>query len=258
MKLCSRVAALFFSAVASVEGACPDLEVQKDFNVTEFIRATWYVQKQQLNGYQRESSLNCVAATYNETFHGKPLSVPFFGGKVLTVFNDCRLNDKDGPVCNNFTSPDFKPSFAIPLCARLYNEEEPAKLGVAPCLLPNILSGNYWVAAAGPRPDNYEYAVVIAGQPSVEKSDGCTTPDTCSNPAQFSCGLWLFHREATPGPEGLATLERAAHEKGISTQLLRTVDHNGCNYEGYEIKPNVREAPLSPGLQKTDHSDVVV
>lgn len=224
--------------VQATSTECPSIEVQESFNITEYLRASWYVQKQQVNGYQRPNSLNCVVATYNETYRGTPGSVPFFGGTVFTVYNDCRLEGNHGPVCNNFTSPDFKPSFAIPLCARVRDPSQPAKLSVAPCVLPNLLSGDYWVAAAGPSSDNYQYAVVIAGQPTIKRSDGCTTPDTCTNPAQFSCGLWLFTREATPSPKVMAQVEAAAQNKGISLELLRTIDHKGCSYEGYEIKPN--------------------
>lgn len=225
---------VWLQAVAS----CPDLTVQSDFNVTEYLRASWYVQMQQKNGYQPMSSLNCVVATYNNSYHGKTPSVPFFGGQVFTVYNDCRTDGKRGPVCNDFTSPQFKPSFAVPLCGRVPDAKEPAKITVAPCLLPNLLSGDYWVAAAGPSPANYEYALVVAGQPSVPKSDGCTTPDTCSNPADFRCGLWLFTREPKPAPSVLAKLMAAARLKGISTELLLPVNHTGCAYDGYVIKPN--------------------
>lgn len=214
------------------------MTVQENFNITEYTRATWYVQRQQKNGYQPESSLNCVTATYNETYHGVPGKVPFFNGEVFTVYNDCRTGGKHGPVCNNFTSPEFKPSFAIPLCGRVPDETSPAKITVAPCKLPNLFAGDYWVAAAGPKPDNYQYAIVVAGQPSVEKSDGCTTPDTCSNPAQFSCGLWFFTRDQVPNSKVMASLFDAAKQKKISTQLLKTVDQEGCQYDGYELKPD--------------------
>jgi len=221
---------------AALGSTCPTLTVQKDFNVSEYLRSSWYVQMQQKNGYQQPSSLNCVVATYNETYHGDHPKVPFFSGEVFTVYNDCRRGSRDGDVCNNFTSPDFKPSFAIPLCARVPEASEPAKITVAPCKLPNILSGDYWVAAAGPAPNNYQYALVIAGQPTVQKSDGCTTPDTCSNPADFRCGLWLFTREPSPSPAVHAELMSVMKAKGISTQLLLPVDHTGCSYEGFEIK----------------------
>jgi hypothetical protein len=221
---------------ATLLAACSPLQVQQDFNITEYLRASWYVHKQQKNGYQPLSSLNCVVATYNETYHGVAPTVPFFSGEVFTVYNDCHNGAKNGPVCNNFTSPDFTPSFAVPLCGRVPHAAEPAKITVAPCKLPNLLSGDYWVAAAGPSPDNYQFALIVAGQPSVEKSDGCTTPDTCSNPADFRCGLWMFTREPSPSPSVLAALEAATRARNISTQLLRAVDQTGCSYEGYEIK----------------------
>eukprot|EP00933_Yihiella_yeosuensis_P050304 TRINITY_DN48079_c0_g1_i1.p1 TRINITY_DN48079_c0_g1~~TRINITY_DN48079_c0_g1_i1.p1 ORF type:complete len:250 (-),score=61.51 TRINITY_DN48079_c0_g1_i1:271-1020(-) len=238
-----KVAALSVALSAlGADAACKQLEVQQNFNVSEFIRATWYVQYQQKNGYQQPDSLNCVAATYNETYHGKKKWVPFFKGEVITVFNDCRL--KDGTVCNDFTNPDFKPSFAIPLCARITNPAEPAKLYVAPCLLPNFLSGDYWVAAAGPTPDNYQYAVIVAGQPTVELSDGCTTPDSCTNPSQWNCGLWVFTRDPNPDFKYIAALKDIVNEKGLSTQKLIRVDHEKCDYSGYEIKANDRPAKV--------------
>ena len=107
---------------------------------------------------------------------------------------------------------------------------------MAPCKLPNLLSGDYWVAAAGPTPDNYEYALIVAGQPTVQKEDGCTTPDTCSNPAEFSCGLWMFTRQPVPDQKTMDMLMNAAKEKQISTQLLIDVNQSGCNYDGMVIK----------------------
>lgn len=232
-----RLSLLLAAASAiGADAACADVQTQSEFNLTEFIRASWYVQKQQVNGFQPKESLNCVVATYNETFHGTPSNVPFFGGTVLTVFNDCNVGGKNGPVSNNYTSPDFKRSFGSPICGRQTNEEFPERLVVAPCLLPNYFAGDYWVLHAGPSPDNYEYAAVIAGQPSVEKEDGCTTPNTCSGPAQTSCGLWLFTREPVPDVAKVALLEDVLHTKGVSTQLLEEIDHTDCEYEGYVIK----------------------
>merc|ERR1740130_434114 len=220
----------------STEGTCSHLEVQQDFNVTEYLRASWYVQKQQKNGYQPASRLNCVVATYNTTVFGTPAKVPFFSGEVFSVFNDCHQDKKDGPVCHNFTSPDFKPAFGNPLCGRIVDKKDPAKIQVAPCKLPNILSGDYWVAAAGPTPDNYEYALVIAGQPTVQLSDGCTTPDTCTNPAEFNCGMWMFTRQPVAEADVMKMLMDAAKQKNISTQKLIDVDQRGCSYDGMAIK----------------------
>jgi hypothetical protein len=233
---CTLVLLGLLLACAAPTKQCAPLTVQSDFNITEYLRASWYVQKQQKNGYQPESSLYCVVATYNATYHGTPAKVPFFSGQVFSVFNDCHDGGKNSPVCNNFTSPDFKPSFGTPICGRVPHPAEPAKITVAPCKLPNLLSGDYWVAAAGPTPDNYEYALIVAGQPTVQKEDGCTTPDTCSNPAEFSCGLWMFTRQPVPDQKTMDMLMNAAKEKQISTQLLINVNQSGCNYDGMVIK----------------------
>merc|ERR1712194_880552 len=191
---------------------CAHLEVQTDFNISEYLRSSWYVQKQQNNGYQPASRRFCVVATYNETFYGAAPKVPFFSGEVFSVLNDCHDGGKHGDVCHNFSSPDFKPSFGNPLCGRVPDASKPAKITVAPCKLPNVLSGDYWVADAGPTPDNYEY------------------------PAEFKCGLWMFTREPKASAAVMDMLMAAAKEKQISTQLLIDVDQSGCNYDGMDIK----------------------
>ena len=46
----------------------------------------------------------------------------------------------------------------VTLCARQYNESEPSRLLNAPCFIPNLLAGPYWVLAAGPVSNNYSWA----------------------------------------------------------------------------------------------------
>ena len=50
---------------------CPSVSLQIDplVNISEYIRKSWYVQKQQLNGYQSLEDLYCVTATYNIDKH---------------------------------------------------------------------------------------------------------------------------------------------------------------------------------------------
>jgi hypothetical protein len=50
-------------------------------DLTEFTRKTWYIQEQQIVGYQPLESLYCVAATYDLA----GASVPFFSGTVASV-----------------------------------------------------------------------------------------------------------------------------------------------------------------------------
>jgi hypothetical protein len=97
----------FFLSLAS--GLCPTITPMANFNTTEYIRSTWYVQEQQLNGYQKNNTLNCVAQTLNES---STTHVPFFDGPVISVYNYANIDHVNGPSQNNgnFT-----------LCARQYS-----------------------------------------------------------------------------------------------------------------------------------------
>ena len=55
------------AAVAASTGACPKVQTvgSANFNLTEWVRKTWYIQEQQVVDYQPLSSLFCVAATYD-------------------------------------------------------------------------------------------------------------------------------------------------------------------------------------------------
>jgi len=210
------------------------------FNITEYIKQSWYIQRQQVNGFQKAEDLFCVTATYNETFRGELLNIGG-GGKqpeaYYTAFNNCNKGSKNsGTNCARHSDPDFTPSFGTPLCARSYDLTTPSQLKVAPCPLPKAFTGDYWVVAAGPSQDNYEWAVVTAGQPSVVESDGCTTPDSCSGPAQANCGLWLFSREPVPSQAVTDAMNAAATDAGISLNRVIDIDHTDCTYEGYFLK----------------------
>ena len=121
----------------------------------------------------------------------------------------------NGRNANNFT-----------LCARVPNESEPSKLLVAPCFLPNLFAGEYWVIVAGPSSDNYQYAVVSGGQPRVQYHDGCTTRNDSMNNA----GLWLFTREQNPSKNLVEFLMNKTKDKGYTLSLLNDVQQNGCLY----------------------------
>lgn len=208
-----------FFAIAS---ACPNVQLQTNppLNLTEYTRATWYVQQQQPNGFQKPSNLFCVAATYNIS---NEISVPFYNGKVISVYNYANYHKTNGINMNNSTI----------LCARQVNKSEPEKLLVAPCFLPNILASPYWVLAAGPSSDNYEWAVVIGGEPSLRVSNTtCTTKLSGIN----NSGLWIFSRKSIICPTLLENIRSLLHSKGISTDYLLDVLQEGCKYKGAFIK----------------------
>lgn len=100
--------------------------------------------------------------------------MPFYSGVVTTVYNFATAGKVNGPPQN--TANETK------LCARQPNDRVPAAIINAPCFLPNLLAGDYWVVAIGPSPASYEWAIISAGQPTVQYKDGCTTKTTVCVP----------------------------------------------------------------------------
>ena len=201
---------------------CPNIQLQNDVNLTEYIRATWYIQQQQINGYQPENDLYCVTATYNLDNHSH---VPLFDGTVLSVYNYANHNQVNGPhtPVNNYSI----------LCARQPNKSHPEKLLVAPCFLPNIFGGPYWIVSAGPSSDNYEWAIVSGGNPNIRiDNQTCTTSQRGIN----GSGLWIFSRNQTLDDVSLRYIRNLLTKKGISTSRLLNVTQQGCNYTGAFIK----------------------
>lgn len=198
---------------------CPQVQTVNDLNLTEYIRAPWYIQMQQVTPYLPKNSNYCVFARYNTTNR----HVPFFSGTVLLVYNYANRGRVNGNNLNfNNTT----------LCARVPNSNESSKLLVAPCFLPNLFGGDYWVIDVGPETNNYEYAIVIGGQPNVRLSDGCTT----SNSTMNNSGLWIFSRNNIVNSSFIEERLAKLKSMNISTSLLNNVTQENCTYrEYYEI-----------------------
>lgn len=194
-------------------------------NQTEFIRASWYVQEQQPTKYQKANALFCVTATYNlGKQEGK--KVPFFSGTVLAVHN----YDNVGGV----GMPSDNANNKTVLCGRQPDAKDPSKLLVAPCFLPNLLAGDYWVLGAGPSSNNYEWTVISGGQPTEQYDDGCTTKVNAINGA----GLWIFSRDPIMSELNMAAAKAVLKSQGYSLSQLVKVPQEGCKYDGAFIKPN--------------------
>eukprot|EP00128_Syssomonas_multiformis_P016720 Colp12_sorted_trinity150504_noHs@27802 len=205
---------------ASAQAACPTVKPVDNLDLKEYIRATWYIHQQQLNGYQRENELYCVTATY--ALEGK--KVPFFKGTVVSVFNSANVDEVNG-----FAEGAANGTI---LCARVPDEKTPASLLVAPCFLPNILAGPYLVIAVGGATNGqYDWAVVSGGQPTVEFADGCTTPEAGVNGA----GLWIFSRKPVMPAEDLLAARTALKNLGYTLTRLRNVPQGeaGCTYKDF-------------------------
>ena len=217
IKITLIFATITFTTVVSSE--CPEVQPMKKLNLTEYGRATWYIQEQQINGYQNASCLFCTLATYvNDGKH-----VPFFKGTVLGVHNF----ENVGGINQNIEGPQ------IELCARVKDASIPGALAVAPCFLPNFAAGPYWVLAVGTNDvGQYTWAVVSGGNPTVKYDDGCTTKETGVN----GSGLWIFTRAPKGSDDDVNAAKKALTGFGYTLQRLKKVQQEGCTYKGAMIK----------------------
>merc|ERR1712125_55650 len=75
---------------------------------------------------------------------------------------------------NNYAQNEDGDAFGGPLCAKEDTaENNPAKLQVAPCFLPPIVAGDYWVVAYN---EDEAYALISGGQPTVKVQIGVRVP----------------------------------------------------------------------------------
>ena len=198
----------------STQRICPKIKTVDNLNITEYIRKPWYILAQQETSYLPLNSNYCVYANYSRTNK----TVPFFDGTVLSVYNYANLNEVNGENLNSNNTT---------LCARIKNNSELSKLSVAPCFLPNLFAGDYWIIYVGPNSSNYEYAIVIGGQPNVIYQDGCTTRTNTIN----NSGLWLLSRNPLANNTVIDSLKLKLKKMNISTKLLNSVNQSNCKYK---------------------------
>jgi hypothetical protein len=204
---------------------CPDVQPLPQLNLTEYTRASWYVQEQQVNSYQNEEQLQCVVATYdagNSSFWDSPV---FYDGQLLSVYN---YYDGGRPTLDG----DGKPTGR--LCASLPESSESSKLAVAPCFLPTFFGGKYWVIGVGTSASGeYEWAIISGGPPMNHYADGCTT-----GTGYFDSGLWIFSRTPVLPEDKLTKAKELLVQLGYTLSLLKKVRQSDCSYEGAYIKPS--------------------
>jgi len=215
-------AALFListSITGSIAQSSPDtcltVTTVDNFNLTQYASAPWFVQQQAVNTYTPLDLNRCVTAQYSLKEHSN------FWGYTIDVFNYGVKSDG-----GQSTGGD--------LCAD-YNKDIPSQLKVAPCFLPKIFAGPYWIVAYQEETDNNDgYALVSGGQPRNLVPD----ESTCGENGTAACcktgdgvnnsGLWILTRQPTPSNDILQEVRTIAQQKGFSTSVLFDVDHTNC------------------------------
>jgi len=185
--------------------SCKTVETVENFDLESFISAPWYIYQQAENAYLPPSRNNCVRAEYK--IRDQP-SVPW--GYTVDVFNTAR--DDDGKVVD------------ANLCAFQEKEDKDgSKLRVAPCFLPKIASGPYWVVAYE---ESEGYALISAGPPTRPGIDGCLTGESV-----IDQGLWIFGRSQMRDDKLVTTVRGIAKDAGFDISVLNDVNQDDdCDY----------------------------
>jgi len=215
--------------VCSPKQNCPAVSPVSDFDVEKYIENSWFVQKQQVNGYQQPEDLYCVTATYNKR-----------EDELIKVENHANKKNVNGKLVG---TGDGAFSQFGDLCAKQVDKGT-GKLIVQPCLLFGVgletyTGGPYWVLAVDK--DNYQWAIISGGQPTDIVDSGedtsktavtCTTKTTGTN----GSGLWLFTREPIPAAGVVEAMENTLLEMGVATNKLLDVPQKGCSYYNVPLK----------------------
>lgn len=193
---------------------CPQVITQTDFNLSEYVRSSWYVHAQQPTSYLPVENNYCVVATYDVADKDK---------NQISVYNYARRKSVDG---KNVNARNMR------LCASVNSCFNPSKLEVNLCWLPKFFAGPYWVLAAGPSPAKYTWAIVSAGQPTERLLKRGNDRRICG-----SSGLWLFSRSPQRNQTQIDMQLSLIRALGVRTDLLMPVIQKDCAYSDMYIKP---------------------
>ena len=128
------------------------------------------------------------------------------------------------------------------LCAD-FRDDDPSKLNVAPCFIPQLWSGPYWVVAYN---ETAGYALVSGGQPDqvVPDETGCDGSSSIdygssSSSSSYACcrtgtgingsGLWIFSRSRDRDETLISTVRDIAKDAGFATSVLFDVNQTSCD-----------------------------
>mmetsp|Transcript_15103 Transcript_15103/g.22052 ORF Transcript_15103/g.22052 Transcript_15103/m.22052 type:complete len:218 (-) Transcript_15103:141-794(-) len=188
-----------FNAATAEEEPCAPVSTVTDFDVDSFVSKPWYAHQQAPTEYVPIERNYCTRAKYN-----KRQSNTFLGYEI----------DVD-----NYTQDAEGNKYGGQLCATIVGD---GKLAVAPCFLPKLLAGPYWVLAYE---EERGFALVSGGQPSFrsENGMGCTTGKGVND-----SGLWIFLRSRDRDEELIDEIRAMAADMDIDISVMNDVDQTNC------------------------------
>ena len=191
----------FLTSMGAQAQTCKEVSTVANFNITKYASKPWYAHQQAATRYSPATQNFCTRAKYeirkSSTLWGYTVNV------------------------NNYAEDSEGNEYGGPLCA-YQTKVASSKLAVAPCFLPKIAAGPYWVVAYSEREG---YALVSGGQPTIRGTNGCKTGTGTNN-----SGLWIFLRTKESNPVLIKKVRGIARDAGFDISVLKKVVQAGCDY----------------------------
>eukprot|EP00877_Chromochloris_zofingiensis_P014166 jgi/Chrzof1/9002/Cz03g32150.t1 len=220
--------------------SCPPkgFDSVKNFNLTKYIAAPWYVQQQVPLTYQPKNTLYCVRAKY-------VLIDPKNTTKGLKVLNYANTGKVNGPAMGTSGAagnqtfelnaiPSPFPSAKATAASKLLVAPSFVLQRFPPAAVVNMRGGGpYWVVAVGASKNKtlgYDWAIITGGNASNATGKGCIPTARGDNG-----GFWLFHRQPVAPAAALAEMKKTATGLGLDTSVLVAVQQKGCTYKGADV-----------------------
>jgi len=191
---------------------CKTVEVVKNFNLEAFASKPWFIQAQAVTAYLPETRNYCVSARYK--IRDSPTLLRYTVDVINQAYDSSKTDLQQGNLC------------------AVQSGDEPAKLTVAPCFIPSIFGGPFWVVGYD---EGEGYALISGGQPSHPTGDGLCTNGSSANDA----GLWIFTRKQERDEMLLTKSMNQLKDMGFDTGVLNAVDQTDCpSLDGIENLPH--------------------
>jgi len=190
------------------ETGCKLVNTVSDFDIDVYASKPWYIHQQAVTSYNPIDQNYCVKAEYSvrdrKTFWGYSVDV---------------LNKAQN---------EFGATFGGELCAYQTGKEGDglSKLAVAPCFLPKVFAGPYWVVAYN---ETEGFALISGGQPSIRADPDDIDAGCKSGTGTNNSGLWIFSRNQERDDALVEKVRGIASDAGFDLSVLNDVDQTNCD-----------------------------
>jgi hypothetical protein len=200
------LASMVSIAAAALSGECPPpyFHTQGNLDLKWFTSSKWYIHQQMVINFHPADHFYCNTAEF-----GLREKTTLLGYDMKVTYN-----------AENAAGKPLGPLIPKTLCAKWKTGEAviEGKAVIAPCFVPSMWAGDYWVVAFGKDED---WALVSGGAPNLKGTDGCKTNS-------LDGGLWIFTRDQHRNESLVQKVRGVAKDQGFDLSVLLDTNHTSC------------------------------